>query len=35
VISDRVYPTQPFDQIEPLHDASGVAAPIRLWELSR
>ena len=35
VISDRVYPTQPFDRIEPLHDASGVASPIRLWELTR
>jgi sucrose-6-phosphate hydrolase SacC (GH32 family) len=35
VISDRVYPTRPFDQIEPLHDAGSDASPIRLWELSR
>jgi sucrose-6-phosphate hydrolase SacC (GH32 family) len=35
VISDRVFPTQPLDRIEPLHDASGLTPPIRLWELSR
>ena len=35
VISDRVYPTQPFDQIEPLGSGSGLASPIRLWELTR
>jgi sucrose-6-phosphate hydrolase SacC (GH32 family) len=34
VISDRVYPTQPFTHIEPLH-TSGAASPIRLWELSK
>jgi fructan beta-fructosidase len=35
VISDRVFPTQPFESIEPLYHASGAASPIRLWELSR
>ena len=35
VISDRVYPTQPFDQIEPIRDARGQTPPIRLWELTR
>jgi sucrose-6-phosphate hydrolase SacC (GH32 family) len=34
VISDRVYPTQPFTDIEPLHTSSA-ASPIRLWELSK
>lgn len=34
VISDRVYPTQPFTHIEPLH-TSNAASPIRLWELSK
>jgi fructan beta-fructosidase len=35
VISDRVFPTQPFDRIEPLREASVAASPIRLWELAR
>ena len=35
MISDRVFPTQPFDRIEPLRGASVAAAPIRLWELAR
>jgi len=35
VISDRVYPTQPFDHIEPLGNAGATATPIRFWELSR
>ena len=35
VISDRVFPTQPFDRIEPLGHAGATATPIRIWELSR
>jgi sucrose-6-phosphate hydrolase SacC (GH32 family) len=35
VISDRVYPTQPFDRVEPLPGGTGLASPIRLWELTR
>jgi len=34
VISDRVYPTQAFDAIEPLHLGNGLATPIRLWTLA-
>ena len=33
VLSDRVYPTRPFDRIEPLHAGRGLASPMRLWEL--
>jgi sucrose-6-phosphate hydrolase SacC (GH32 family) len=35
VISDRVYPTHAFDRVEPLHEAAGLASPLRLWELAR
>jgi len=35
VISDRVFPTQPFDRIEPLGHAGATATPIRIWDLSR
>jgi fructan beta-fructosidase len=34
VISDRVYPTHPFTDIEPLHAVSPTS-PIHLWELSK
>jgi fructan beta-fructosidase len=34
VISDRVYPTQAFDAIEPLHLGNGLTTPIRLWTLA-
>lgn len=33
VISDRVYPTQPLDRIEPLHGGRGLTAPLRMWVL--
>ncbi len=35
VISDRLYPTRAFDQIEPLGSGSGLVSPMRLWELTR
>jgi fructan beta-fructosidase len=33
VLSERVYPTRPFDRIEALHGGRGLASPIRLWTL--
>ena len=34
VLSERVYPTRPFDRIEALHGGRGLASQIRLWTLN-
>jgi sucrose-6-phosphate hydrolase SacC (GH32 family) len=34
VISDRVYPTQPLDRIEPLQGGRGLASPLQVRELA-
>ena len=34
VISDRVYPTRPFDRLEPLDRSRGLAGPLRLFALT-
>ena len=31
VLSERVYPTRPFDRIEPLNASRGLVSPIRMW----